>query len=219
VDIPIFDFGRRKAAVRASQQGAASAEDSLKAIDLELRNSISQAFHQIIDYDEQIASLRTDVVKATNAVALAEAQRGQGLIDELSLVEAQLQVPLVQISLGQVQLLRQLKYAELRDLSGGIWNWLDDTSPAGMSTATPKPGNSSGNLAKVMQPANATSAVNGGGDKGPKLGPAEVPKPSISRTGTQQADAVALRHRQMGRRACGRHRLHGCPGHTLRRYS
>jgi outer membrane protein TolC len=136
VDIPIFDFGRRRASVRASKEGAASALDSLNAIDLALRNSISQTYHQIFDADERVTAFQTYGLKVKNAAALAGAEHNEGLIDELTWVEAQLQVPAAEIALGQAQLLMQLQYAELRNLSGGIWHWLDNAAPSEHPIAT-----------------------------------------------------------------------------------
>jgi outer membrane protein TolC len=155
VDIPLFDFGKRKAAVRASQEELASAQDSLKATDLELRDSISQTYHQIFDYDEQVATAQTDVLKATNAADLAEAERHEGLIDKLAWVEAQLQVPAMKIVLGQEQLLVQLKYAELRNLSGGIWNWLEDPAPPSVPFAARKKSKIEARMAKQDGPVSA----------------------------------------------------------------
>jgi outer membrane protein TolC len=228
VDIPLFDFGKRRAAIRASQEGAASALDSLKAIDLALRNSISQTYHQIIDYDERIASLRTDVLKATNAAALADAERGEGLIDQLTWVEAQLQVPIAQIALGQDQLLTQLKYAELRNLSGGIWNWLDDTVPSASSTAVrqpDKPDKDSANVTRTASPDThadgnrpaTASTVQSGSDRAQGLGLATALEPSMSQPVTsdrshavQQTPAIAPDHQRSERPSCGRGGLHGC---------
>jgi outer membrane protein len=136
VDIPIFDFGKRRAAVRASKESAASASDSLHAIDLALRNSISQTYHQIFDADERVTALQTYGLQVKNAAALAGAEHDQGVIDELTWVEAELQVPAAQIALGQEQLLMQLQYAELRNLSGGIWHWLDNAALSGHPAAT-----------------------------------------------------------------------------------
>jgi len=147
VDIPIFDFGRRRAAVRASKEKAASAVDSLKAVELEIRNSISQTYREINDLDQQAAVLQTLVLNAQDAAALADAQHAQGLIDQLAWVEAQVQVPIAHIALSQQQLLIQLKYAELRNLSGGIWHWLDNPTPATPSTATQQPSESNKHVA------------------------------------------------------------------------
>ena len=182
VDIPIFDFGKRKAAVRASQQRAAAASDSLEAIDLELRNSIAQTYHQIVDADEKISSLQAYIMKANNAATLANAERREGLIDELTWAEAQLQVPAAEIALGQSELFTQLKYAELRNLSGGIWHWLDDVTPPVGAAAAQKIDKSATNPANVTRvsladthsdadraQAGATGATDN--DRTPKLQP------------------------------------------------
>lgn len=194
IDIPIFDFGKRKAAIRASQQEAASASDTLKAIDLELRNSISQTYHQIIDYDERVANMRTDALKAANAAALADAERRVGLIDELTWVEAQRQVQVAQVVLGQEQLLTQLKYAELRNLSGGIWQWLEDLAPPAVPTASLQPGKPDTHIATVARttpvdthsnahrPASQSTVINDG-DRTQRPGPAAALQPPISRPG------------------------------------
>jgi outer membrane protein TolC len=235
VDIPIFDFGKRKAAVRASQEGAASAQDSLKAIDLGLRNSISQTYHQILDYDERVATMRTDVLKATNAAALAQAERREGIIDELAWVQAQLQVPATEIILGQAQLLMQLKYAELRNLSGGIWHWLENPAPPSLPMAARKPDKPVTKVANVTgttpvdthsvpdQPAVKPTVTNAS-DRAQPLEPAAVLEPSISEPGAshssrslQQARATAPSHRHWARRRCG-HRggLHRCHSRSSR---
>ena len=76
----------------------------MNAIDLALRNSISQTYHQIFDADERVTAFQTYGFKVKNADALAGAERNEGLIDELTWVEAQLQVPAAEIALGQAQL-------------------------------------------------------------------------------------------------------------------
>jgi outer membrane protein TolC len=196
VDIPIFDFGKRRAAVRASQEELASTQDSLKAIALELRNSISQAYHQIYDYDERIAISRTDLLRAKNAADLAQAERQVGLIDELTWVEAQLQVPAMEVILGQEQLLMQLKYAELRNLSGGIWSWFENDTPPSVPLAARK----HDNLAVKKARHNGTTALDAHSGSRPGIGPELTsdsdkarpheaiagPQPSISESGVSQ---------------------------------
>jgi outer membrane protein TolC len=161
VDLPIFDFGRRRAAIRASKEKAASAMDSLNALELELRNSIALTYREINDTDQQIATLQTYVLKARNEAALADARRSEGIIDQLTWTEAQLQVPVAQIALCQAQLLMQLKYAELRNLSGGIWHWLDNPmQPPMSSTSTQLQKESDKHAAKVV----STTLVQAGTD-------------------------------------------------------
>ncbi len=125
VDIPIFDFGRRRAAVRRSKQVLAEQEDSLKGIDLELRDTISRTYSDIIDADQQVSVLQNEVLRATNAALLADAQRDQGIADELTVVEAHMKMQLARIKLNRGLLMSRLKYAELQNLSGGLWHWVN----------------------------------------------------------------------------------------------
>lgn len=197
VDIPIFDFGRRKAAIRESQERAASALDALKAIDLGLRNSISQTYSQIIDADERVTTLQTYVLKANNAAALAGAQRHEGLIDELTWVDAQLQLPAAQIALGHGQLFMQLKYAELRNLSGGIWQWLDDAAAPLPHLAANRPPVQIGTQVALASPLKHPAATQPPANRPP----ATQPPVQI---GTQVALAPPLEHPAANRPAANR---------------
>jgi hypothetical protein len=47
------------------------------------------------------------------------------------------------------QLFTQLKHAELRNLSGGIWHWLDDAAPSAYPTASRQLDKSGTNITNV----------------------------------------------------------------------
>jgi outer membrane protein len=125
VDIPLFDFGKRTAAVRKSKQLLAAQQDWLKGIDLELRDSISRTYSEIMETNQQVMALQDDVLAARNAVLLADAQRDEGLVDELTVIGAQLKMQVARIRLEHEQSLMELKYAELQNLSGGLWRWVE----------------------------------------------------------------------------------------------
>jgi outer membrane protein TolC len=124
VDIPIFDFGQRRATVRKSKQIVAAQQDSLNGLDLELRDSISRTYSEIMDANQQVTALQDNVLAARNAALLADARRDQGLADELAVVEARLNMQVARIKLEHEQLTMQLKYVELQNLSGGLWSWV-----------------------------------------------------------------------------------------------
>ncbi len=88
-DIPIFDFGRRCAAVQQSEEKVLSEQERVKQIDLDLRNTITENSRQIRDIDEKLAAPRRDYLKGSNNVLLARAQRKEGRIDDLALVESE----------------------------------------------------------------------------------------------------------------------------------
>jgi outer membrane protein len=125
VDIPVFDFGKRRATVRKSKQLVAAEQDSLKAIELELRDSISRTYSEIMDAGQQVTALQNDVLAARNAALLTDARRDQGAADELAVVGAQVKMQVARIKLEHELLLVQLKYAELQNLSGGLWHWVE----------------------------------------------------------------------------------------------
>jgi len=124
VDLPIFDFGQRRAAVHESQEILFSEQARLKQLDLDLRIAIAGTFTQIYDLDEKLADLRARYTQACNDALLARAERAQGLIDELTLVEAELALLSARASLVSEQHLKQIRYAELQNLSGGTWRWM-----------------------------------------------------------------------------------------------
>ena len=123
VNVPLYDFGQRKAAISESRESVLSQQDSVKQAELDIRSSIAQAYNDVHQDEEILAGVRGNVVAADQALELAEAQHDEGQIDQLTLITAQLnslqQKAVVQIA----ELPERLKYAELQNLSGGTWHW------------------------------------------------------------------------------------------------
>lgn len=124
VDLPIFDFGQRRAAVHESKEKLSAQQAMLKQVNLDIRGAITATYSQIYDIDEKLAALRADYTKASNDVLLARAEREQGLIDELTLVDAELALLSARASLVSAKQMEQIRYAELQNLSGGTWHWM-----------------------------------------------------------------------------------------------
>jgi outer membrane protein, multidrug efflux system len=124
VDIPIFDFGQRSAAATESQEKILSEQARLSQLDLDLRAAINHTYEQISDSCARLAALQSDYTKANNEVALAQAQRSEGLIDELTLVDAETDLVVARVAFEAEQLTKRLLYAELQNLAGGKWRWL-----------------------------------------------------------------------------------------------
>jgi outer membrane protein TolC len=124
VDLPIFDFGQRRAAVHESQELLFSQQALLKQLDLDLRAAITATYTQIYNIDEKLADLRAQYTQASNNALLARAERAQSLIDELTLVEAELALLSARASLVSEQQMKQIRYAELQNLAGGTWRWM-----------------------------------------------------------------------------------------------
>jgi len=124
VDLPMFDFGQRRAAVHESQELLFSQQALLRQLDLDLRAAITANYTQIYNIDEKLADLRAQYTQASNNALLARAERAQSLIDELTLVEAELALLSARASLVSEQQMKQIRYAELQNLAGGTWRWM-----------------------------------------------------------------------------------------------
>lgn len=124
VDAPLFDFGQRRAAMHESSEKISSATERTRQLELDLRKAITQNYEQIRDLDSQLALLQRDLVNATNDVHLARAQRAEGMIDALTLVESELALLYIRSNLEYDQFEERLLYAELQNLSAGAWRWI-----------------------------------------------------------------------------------------------
>lgn len=124
VDVPIFDFGQRRAAVDESEQKVLSQKAGVSQVDEDVRTAITVVYNQINDIDKLSASLRSDYIKTGNDLTLSRARRAEGIIDELSLVERESEWLTSKVALESEAVLKRLKFAELQDLSGGNWHWL-----------------------------------------------------------------------------------------------
>ena len=124
VAAPLFDFGQRRAAIHESEDVVSSARENVKQLELELRGAITQLYSQIYDSQGQMAALRQECVKAGNDAQLARAQRAEGLIDALKLTDSELALRGAQLALEAEGLSQRLRFAELQNLSGGMWRWV-----------------------------------------------------------------------------------------------
>jgi outer membrane protein TolC len=123
VNVPLYDFGQRRAAISESKETVLSQQDAVKQAELDIRTSISQAYNDVHQDDEILAGLKGNVVVADQALELAEAEHDEGQIDQLALVSAQL-TALQQKAVTEIaELPERLKYAELQNLSAGTWHW------------------------------------------------------------------------------------------------
>jgi outer membrane protein TolC len=124
VDVPLFDFGQRRAAIHESSEKISSATERTRQLELDLRKAITQNYEQIHDLEAQLALLRKDFINAVNDVNLARAQRAQGMIDALKLTDYELKLLYLRSSMDYDQYQQRLLYAELQNLSGGAWRWI-----------------------------------------------------------------------------------------------
>jgi outer membrane protein TolC len=124
VDIPIWDFGQRHAATRESSEKIEYEKDLRRDAEVKIRTSIVQAYGKITDDAKLIAERRSKYVSAKEALLLAQAQRKEGLIDELALATKEADNATAQVALEAATLPERIDYADLQDLSGGVWHWM-----------------------------------------------------------------------------------------------
>ena len=123
VNVPLYDFGQRKAAISESREAVLSQQDLVKQADLDIRSSIAQAYNDVHQDEEILAGIRGNLIAADGALDLAHAQHDEGQIDQLALITAELATQQQKAIVEIAELPERLKYAELQNLSGGTWHW------------------------------------------------------------------------------------------------
>jgi outer membrane protein TolC len=124
VDIPIWDFGERHAATLESTERVEYQKDLRRDIALKIRTSIAETYGKIIDDSKTVAELQSKYVSANEALLLAQAQRQEGSVDQSTLVAKEVDEATAQVALEAAALHERLDYADLQNLSGGIWHWM-----------------------------------------------------------------------------------------------
>jgi outer membrane protein TolC len=124
VDIPIFDFGQRRAAKAESDELLKVQQDAVAQLKVDLRTSMAQSYNDILQDAQAAAELKGTYYKNLEAADLAEAQRKQGVVDQLAVLAAQITARTSLIAVQQEEMAERLKYVELQNLSGGTWHWL-----------------------------------------------------------------------------------------------
>jgi outer membrane protein len=123
VDIPIWDFGQRRAATRESTETVEYEKDMRAQLELTLRASIAEAYARIQSDARTVADNQAKAVAAEKQADLMRAERQQGKINELTLVNAELPEASTKLDVESAALAERLEYAELQDLLGGLWRW------------------------------------------------------------------------------------------------
>jgi len=123
VSIPLYDFGVRSAAINESKEDVLSQKDGIKALDLQIRSEITQAYNDIAQYAETASQFQSNFVRDNQAALLAKAQYEVGAGDMLMVTTAELAALQDKISIQLTEMAERLKYAELQNLSGGTWHW------------------------------------------------------------------------------------------------
>jgi outer membrane protein TolC len=123
IDIPLYDFGVRRAAISESKENVLAEKDHIKALDMQIRSEITEAYSQISQYAEVESQFRSSLVRESQAASLASAQYQVGEGDKLAMATAELSALQDKIAIELTEMAARLKYAELQNLSGGTWHW------------------------------------------------------------------------------------------------
>jgi outer membrane protein TolC len=124
IDVPLWDFGQRRAATSESQEKVLYEKDTAAQLALDIRTSIIQAYGKIKELAQTVAERHSTSEKDKLALALATAQRQKGLIDEFTLTAAEVTALTAEASLEAEALLERLEYVDLQNLAGGNWQWM-----------------------------------------------------------------------------------------------
>jgi outer membrane protein TolC len=123
IDIPIWDFGQRRAASLESTEKVEYEKDLRRELAVKIRTSIAETYSKIINDSRTLAELQSRYVTARNDLLLAQAQRKEGSIDQAALLAKEIDAATAQTALQAATLSQRLDYAMLQNLSGGLWHW------------------------------------------------------------------------------------------------
>jgi len=123
LNIPLYDFGGRQAAVDESSETLAAEKEGLRGADLEIRSSITQAYGEILQGSAKVATLDSQLARDTANLELVKARNAQGEADELTLLGAEMAPLQDTLAIENAELAQRLTYAELQNLAGGNWHW------------------------------------------------------------------------------------------------
>jgi outer membrane protein TolC len=124
IEIPLYDFGQRHAASVESDERFQAARDGARQLEMTLRSSMKQSYSDILADEQTLADQQGIYASDEQALELARAQRVVSEINELALISAELSVLNARVLVVSDQMAELLKYAELQNLSGGTWRWL-----------------------------------------------------------------------------------------------
>lgn len=123
VNVPIFDFGHQQAVTRESHNKLLAQKARLHQVEDDLQVALIAAVGALHLTESKLADLQRDYVAAHNKATLVEAQRELGMIDRLAVVDAKRELLTVTESLNVQKLAQRLQYANLQNVTGGLWKW------------------------------------------------------------------------------------------------
>src|SRR6266481_2448884 len=88
VNVPLYDFGQRQAAISESRESVLSQKDLVEQAALDIRSSIAQAYNDVHQDEEILAGIRGNLIAAEQALELVQAQHDEGQINQLGLITA-----------------------------------------------------------------------------------------------------------------------------------
>src|SRR5262249_42606780 len=123
VNVPIFDFGKQKAATRESRGKWMAEQARMQQVEEDLQTALIEAVGMLHRIEGKLADLQRDYVAARNKAKLAETQRELGMTTQLVWVDAKRELLMATELMDQQKLAQRLQYATLQYVTGGLWKW------------------------------------------------------------------------------------------------
>jgi len=118
--VPLYDFGNYRAEIIASEINLQAEETRLEIVRKTIRNEIAHAYAEIREIESRIVLIEKEVLKNEIKLKTVQAQREQGLIGPLDVLEAESPLIDLQQSLADARKEQQLKYAALKRIAIGV---------------------------------------------------------------------------------------------------
>jgi outer membrane protein len=124
LDVPLFDFGKTRAAIQESQLLVRAEEKRMDSVRDAIQKKILQAYSDIKAEEGRIAVLANQVTQAELDLRYDLARHKQGLIGKLEVLGTEGLLVDQKELLHEARMNRLRGYADLQLAAGGTWNWV-----------------------------------------------------------------------------------------------
>lgn len=129
VNWTLFDAGRRRATIRMSEAEVDAAKAQYEDTVLTAFREVESALVGVDRGRARVADLERLAASAREALAIAQADYRNGLLDQLTVLDAQRQASRADMSLVQGQVALTVNVVRLYKALGGGWEFVEPTSP------------------------------------------------------------------------------------------
>jgi multidrug efflux system outer membrane protein len=124
VSVPIFDWGSQLAQVRESRVKLEAEKARLAQVQMDVSTALARLYDTEHNLEQQLSTEIATQVSTENSARLAREQRTAGVVDQLTLANAEINLLTAEGITEATRLLELQNYAALQQAAGGVWSWV-----------------------------------------------------------------------------------------------